>query len=97
VWLELKRVAQHVELAAVGDFVGRLARAATADIAKLASDRGISRGALLLVVHARDEASGDAAVRAFAHRCLDDGLPIELPYLRHVPLLDRMGNAVSTI
>lgn len=97
VWLEVKRVAQHVELAAVTGFASRLAHVATADIAKLAADRGVPRGALLVVIHAEDETTGDAVVRALAHRCLDEGLPIELPYLRHVALLDRMGNAVSTI
>lgn len=97
VWLELKRFSQHVELEATAGFGGRLHRAAASDLAKLAADRGVRRGGLLLIVHARDAAAGEAAVTTFAHRCLDEGLPLELPYLRQVPLMDRVGNAVSTI
>ncbi len=97
VWLEVKRASQHVELLESAGLGGHLHRVATADIAKLASDAGVRRGALLLLLHAKEEAAGEAAVRAFAHRCLDEGLPIELPYVRQVPLMDRMGNAVTTV
>lgn len=97
VWLEVKRAAQHVELSASAGFGGRLHRAATTDIAKLAADVGVRRGALLLVVHAADAHAGEAAVTTWAHRCLDEGLPIELPYVRQLPLMNRMGNAVSTL
>lgn len=97
VWLEVKRASQHVELEPTAGFGARLHRAASADVAKLAADRGVRRGALLLVLHVRDAAVGEAAVTSWAHRCLDEGLPIDLPYVRHVDLMERMGNAVSTL
>jgi hypothetical protein len=91
-WVELKTVAQFSEAGVNRRFRSVLQRAAVDDVVKLACDPQLPRRAVLLVLHTQSEQIGDEGVLAFAHRCADEGLPIEVPRVRHVALLDRLGN-----
>jgi hypothetical protein len=91
-WIELKLVAQFNESGPNKRFRSVVRRAAVDDVVKLACDPDVPRRALLLVLHTASTQDSEQGVLAFASRCADEGLPIEVPRVRHVPLVDRLGN-----
>lgn len=100
-WLEVKLVGQHCYSAGVPGpnraYAGEITRHAVTDLKKLDADRRIAHGVLALVLFTEDEATARHDVSAMLHRCLDRGLPVGSPTLRHLSIADRIGNALCTV
>lgn len=95
-WLEVKTAHQFAVIDGAArpnaQYGAEMLTLATADVRKLAADPGILHAALLLVMFTADEATAEHDLTAWAHRCLDRGLPISAPIARGFPIADRIGN-----
>ncbi len=95
-WIEIKTAHQHGVIDGVARanaaYASELLRLATADVRKLAADAAIAHGALLLVMFTEDERTARHDLDVWAHRCLDQELPISAPHAAGFPLTDRIGN-----
>lgn len=100
-WLEVKVVAQHgLSDGVLGpnrSYAAELSRGPLADLAKLAADERIIHAASLVVLFSDTEATAKHDLSILLHKCLDRELPVSSPVLRHVPVLDRLGNSVCTV
>jgi hypothetical protein len=101
VWLEVKAIHQFALVNGVASANPRYSalwlREATADVAKLAGESELLRRGLLLVVFAADERTFDHDLGAWAHRCLDRGIPIGALARRSFPITERIGNRVCGV
>ncbi|MBY0261692.1 MAG: hypothetical protein K2Q20_05080 [Phycisphaerales bacterium] len=100
-WLEVKVVAQHgLSDGVLGpnrSYSAELSRGPLADLSKLAADERIVHAASLVVLFTDTEATAKHDLSILLHKCLDRELPVSSPVLRHVPVLDRLGNSVCTV
>jgi len=100
-WLEVKVVAQHGLTDGVlgpnRSYAAELSRGPIADLAKLAADERVVHAAALVVLFTDTQATAQHDLSILLHKCLDRELPVCSPVLRHVPVLDRLGNAVCTV
>lgn len=94
-WLEAKTLGQF----AYADGVPGANRsyssellACARDLKKLAADRAIVHGALLVVLFAECEEVARHDLMVLAHRCLDKDLPIGSPAIEGFAVPDRIGN-----
>lgn len=100
-WIEVKCVHQHALIAGVGrpnpGYAGLLGGPVAADVRRLAGEPAIERAALLLLLFVESEPVGAHDLEAWAHRCLDRGLPIGAPCARRIPIADRIGNRLCLV
>ncbi len=100
-WIEVKAAGQFAVIDGVGrpnsSYTSQLLTGAVADVRKLAKEGELSHTAALIVMFNADEAAADHDLRAWAHRCLDKGLPISSPSANRFPITDRIGNTVCTV
>jgi hypothetical protein len=100
-WVEVKCVRQHAVIAGVGrpnaGYAGTLTGPVAADVRRIASEPSIRAGAALLILFGVDEATAEHDLGAWAHRCLDRGLPIGAPVVRRFAVADRLGNSVCLV
>jgi len=96
-WLEVKTVAQFLETGANASWSSELLSSVRDDVAKLDRDDGIRHAGLLIVMFAASDEVVDHDLRVWQDRCLEQGLPIGAPWMRRVPLLDRLGNTVCRL
>ncbi|HMN95471.1 MAG TPA: hypothetical protein PKC43_04580 [Phycisphaerales bacterium] len=96
-WLEVKCVPQHLGEGANRRYAAELLRPLRADIAKLAADSAIRRGALVLILFTEGRETALRDLAAWEQRARDRGLDFEPPSIRHVSIIDRVGNRLCTI
>ncbi|MFG0274748.1 MAG: hypothetical protein ACF8QF_06800 [Phycisphaerales bacterium] len=100
-WIEVKCVRQHAVIGGVGrpnaGYAGALGGPVAADVRRIANEPSIHAGAVLLILFSADEATGEHDIGAWAHRCLDRGLPIGAPLVRRFGVADRLGNSVCLV
>lgn len=96
-WLEVKLARQFAIVGGVAaanpGYSGEVLTRATADVRKLAHEPGAGARACVLVMFTRDQATAEHDVVAWAHRCLDEGLPIGSPEREGFGVSERIGNA----
>ena len=97
IWLEVKAIPQYLAEGANRRYAAEILRPPRGDVGKLARDAGIRRAGLVMVLFTADRAVAEHDLAAWSHRAIDRGLMIEAPTVRHVDLLDRIGNRVCTI
>jgi hypothetical protein len=97
VWLEVKVIPQHLPGGANHRYAAEILRPPRADVCKLSKDAGVRRAGLLLLLFTADRQVAEHDLRAWSQRALDRGLEIESPHVRHVDILDRLGNRVCTV
>jgi hypothetical protein len=93
-WLEVKVVAQYTEEGANASYSSQLLSTVRHDVTKLSKDDGILHAGLLIVLFVRERAVAEHDLGIWQDRCLERGLPIGAPYVRAVPITDRLGNGV---
>jgi hypothetical protein len=100
-WLEVKLVAQHgLEGGVLGPnrtYASELTRGPLTDLSKLAADERIAHAATLIILFTDTQATARHDLSILLHKCLDRDLPVCSPVMRHVPVLDRLGNSVCTL
>lgn len=96
-WLEVKCIPQFSREGPNRRYAAELLRPPRADVAKLTADAGIRRAALVLIIFSADRAVVEHDLHAWEQRAMDRGLAIDTPRVRHVDLLDRIGNRVCTV
>lgn len=96
-WLEVKVVAQFTEEGPNRAYASDLQQPVRQDIAKLAQDSLIAHAAVLLVLFTAEQATATHDLEVWQQRCRDRGLEVAHPYVRHVPIVDRLGNAFCTV
>jgi hypothetical protein len=96
-WLEIKTIAQFLETGANGSWSNELLSTVRDDVAKLDADDGIRHSALLIMMFAQSDEVVDHDLGVWQDRCLSQGFPIGAPWMRRVPLLDRLGNTVCRL
>jgi len=96
-WLEVKVVNQFTEDGPNRSYAFDLQHPVRGDVAKLAREESIAHAAVLLMLFTADEGTAVHDLEVWRQRCLARGLEISPPYLRHVPIIDRLGNACCTI
>lgn len=97
VWMEVKVIPQHLPGGANARYGAELLRPPRADVAKLALDAGMGGAALLMILFTADRRTAEHDLAAWGQRALDRGLRIEPPCVRHIDILDRIGNRVCTV
>jgi hypothetical protein len=99
-WLEVKAVGQFTYtngwLGPNGAYASELTRA-TSDLDKIARDRHILRGGLLIILFTRDRATADHDLGVLLDRCLARDVPMRTPSIARFAIGDRMGNALCTL
>lgn len=96
-WLEIKTIAQFLETGANVSWSAQLLSTVRDDVAKLDADDGIRHSGLLIMMFAASDEVVDHDLRVWQDRCLEQGLPIGAPWMRRIPLLDRLGNTVCRL
>jgi len=99
-WIEVKTVGQFTYVEGVPGPNRRYASelmACRRDLVKLARDRFIECGGLLLVLLTADEPTARHDLSAFLHRALDRGIEFGSPEIEGFGITDRIGNAHATI
>lgn len=99
-WLEVKLSGQFCYSTGVpgpNRTYGSELRRAVQDLLKLEEDPRIVHGGLLLVVFTLDEATARHDLLEIAHTCLDRGIPIASPTIRHVEIRERIGNHLCSL
>ena len=95
-WMEVKVVAQFTEDGPNRTYTSQLLSTVRHDITKLAKDPGILHAGLLLILFTQDETVASHDLEIWQTRCLERGLPIGTPDIRHFPITDRLGNGCAT-
>ncbi len=100
-WLEVKCIGQFTYTEGVPGpnrtYSSELLRATPADLRKVASDRDIVRGGVLLVHFSASAEIADHDIAAMVSRCIDRGLVTSWPAQERFAILDRIGNSVCTL
>ncbi len=96
-WLEVKVVSQFLEEGANASYASALQQPVRRDVAKLARAEEISHAAVLLVLFTAGTETARHDIEVWQSRCAERGLPVQSPYLRHVEMVDRLGNSCCTI
>jgi len=96
-WIEVKVVPQHLGEGPNGRYTAELLRPVRADVAKLATDGLIRHAIVLLVLFTESAEIAEHDIAAWHNRALDRGLMVGTPSLRHVPIVDRVGNRLCTV
>lgn len=96
-WLEMKLVTQHTPDGPNPRYAGQFLSVTRGDLAKLSKDREIFHAGLLLVLLTRDSTVAEHDLGVWYRRCVEHGLPLEVPSIRHLPITDRHGNGNLTL
>jgi hypothetical protein len=96
-WLEAKVVAQHTIDGPNTAYSSQLLSPVRQDVTKLSKDAGILHAGMLLILFTEDVAVADHDLRAWLEKCLERGLPVGSPAVRHVPITSRIGNGNAAI
>ncbi len=96
-WLEVKVVAQFTEEGPNRSYAADLQQPLRSDVVKLAREDLIGHAALLLVLFTSDDATAAHDLELWSGRCRARGIDLQPPYLRRVPVVDRLGNACCTL
>lgn len=100
-WLEVKVVGQFCHTSGVPgpnrQYASQLRRAGTDDLKKLAADRAIVHGGLLVVLFADSEATARHDLGVIIDRCATAGHLRTTPLHASVPILDRIGNRACSL
>lgn len=96
-WLEVKVVAQFTEEGANVSYASALQQPVRQDVAKLARAAAIDHAAVLLVLFTAGVEVARHDIEVWQNRCAQRGSPVQPPYLRHIEIVDRLGNACCTI
>ena len=96
-WLEAKIVAQHTIDGPNRTYASQLLSPVRKDASKLSKDKGILHAGILLLLFTEDRTIAEHDLAAWLERCLDRGVPVGSPALRHVPITDRIGNGNAAI
>ncbi len=99
-WLEVKVVSQMTTVHGCPTpnrtYASELIRAVTTDLSKLAAQPRIEHGGLALLLFSDSERTGEHDATLTCHRCAAAGVSMRTPEIRHVPIVDRIGNACCT-
>lgn len=96
-WLEVKVVVQFTEDGPNRSYASDLQQPVRQDVAKLARDSFIAHAAVLLVLFTADETTARHDLDLWGMRCAERGLDVAPPCVRHIPIVDRLGNSVCTV
>lgn len=96
-WLEIKVVHQHTIEGPPSGYGGQLLTTTSADVVKLARDRGILHAGLVIVLFAESRLVVEHDLDIWLDRAITRGLPVMAPSLRCVDINERIGNAVCGI
>lgn len=100
-WLEIKAVAQYAYRDGVPGpnraYASEMVNGPAADVCKLMGDGVIERAAAVLVLFAESESIARHDIAQTAHHLLDMGLPIGVPEVSGVPIIERAGNAHAAV
>ncbi len=100
-WIEIKSVGQSTYTQGVPGpnraYSSEITRAHTDDLAKLAQEALIERGALLVVLFTHDQETANHDLRIAAARAIDQGLPLRSPETTSFEIPDRIGNQWCTL
>ncbi len=91
-WLEVKTVSMFTTEGPFHRYSAELLAPVSKDIRKLAEDRLIFHGGLLLVLFTVDQAVADHDLTTWLDRCTQRGFPVAPPIVRGFELTDRLGN-----
>jgi hypothetical protein len=91
-WLEVKVVAQYQLEGPNQTYSSQLLSTVREDVTKLAKDRGILHAGLLIVLFVQHKEIAEHDLGVWQDECLKRTLPITAPYVRGVPITDRLGN-----
>lgn len=96
-WMEIKLARQFAIVQGVAGpnpaYSGEVLTRATSDVRKLSREPGAGVRAAMLVMLTRDALTAEHDALAWAHRCLDEALPIGSPVREGFALTERIGNA----
>ena len=94
-WIEVKVAAQHALVDGVAGpnprYASQWLTGAVRDARRLTREPGVRHAAVCVVAFVEDERVLVHDAEAFAHRCLDRGLPIRAPMNKAFPIADRSG------
>lgn len=96
-WLEVKTVPQHLAEGPNDRYAAELLQPLRRDVRKLAADRGIRHRALVLVLFTDDESTAQHDLAAWERQAIDRGLSFAPPCVRHLAIVDRIGNRTCTV
>ncbi len=96
-WIEVKTARVFHADAPNGRYAAELLGAPSEDIVRLATAEGIRHAFLAMVLFARDEADARRDLEAFERTLRVEGLPVDVPRVRFVPIADRIGHAVAAV
>lgn len=96
-WLEVKVVAQFTEEGGNRSYASELQHPVRRDAVKLAREEAIEHAALLLVLFTDHPRTAQHDLEVWEKRSEERGVSIRGRYLRHVDVLDRLGNSCCTI
>ncbi len=100
-WLEVKIVGQFCHTSGIPgpnrQYAAQLRRAGTDDLKKLAADRAIVHGGLLLVLFADSDTTARHDLGVIIDRCAAAGHLRAMPAHASLPILDRIGNRACSL
>lgn len=96
-WVEVKTVAQWKEGGPNHAYARTLQGPVWKDVSKLAKDEALRHAAVLLVLFTASETVAEHDLDVWSQRAALRGLPLWPRTQRHVPIGDRLGNAVCTL
>jgi hypothetical protein len=96
-WLEVKVIAQFREGGANRGYERALKTPVWRDVDKLAGDAGIRHGGVLVVLFTAQAEVAEHDLGLWCHLGRIRGLRFGTPLIAHVPIGDRLGNALATV
>ncbi len=96
-WVEVKTARPFHADGPNGRYAAELLGAPSEDIVRLATAPGVHHAMFVLLLFARTEQDGRAHLAEWERAMMAEGLPLETPRVRCVPLPDRIGHAACLV
>lgn len=96
-WIEVKTARVFHADGPNGRYAAELLGAPSEDVVRLMTAEGIRHAHLALVLFARAEADARRDIGALERTLRAEGLPVEVPRVRLVPIADRIGHAIAAV
>lgn len=100
-WLELKVVGQFTYVDGVPSanrsYGSDLVRSLWADLKKLSREARIRFGGAMMILFTDGRATAEHDLSLALHRCLDKGVEMRTPIVRHIEIGERIGNRACAV
>lgn len=96
-WIEVKTARVFHADGPNPRYAAELLGAPSEDVVRLGTAEGVRHGMLALVVFARAEEDGRAHLAQWEATARAEGLPLDVPRVRCVPIADRIGHAACMV